>query len=195
MSARDAALHYGVRLDRRGWAVCPFHADRHPSMSFRNGRYHCWVCDLQGDSVDFTGRLLGLEPLAAAERLNVDFGLNLPLHRKATQEEEQAARRRQQVAEAHRYFEEWRSGFILQLCAAYRVAHIALKGIEKPEDMDKLSRSEIMAIQWQPAFEYWADTLSDGTPEEQMNIFRERQVIQSRIDQSLHHSQMKSETA
>lgn len=93
VSAKDAALHYGVRLDRRGWAVCPFHRDKHPSMSFKNGRYHCWVCDLQGDSVDFTGRLLGLEPMAAVERLNIDFGLNLPLHRKATKEEKQAARR------------------------------------------------------------------------------------------------------
>ena len=195
MSAQDAARHYGVQLDRRGWAVCPFHQDKHPSMSFRAGRYHCWVCDLQGDSIDFTGRLLGLEPLAAVERLNADFCLNLPLHRKPTPAEEQAARRRQEVAQAHRAFEEWRSGFISQLNAAYRVAHIALQGIEAPADMDRLSPAETAAIQWQPAFEYWSDVLTTGEAREQMEIFRDRQVIQSRIDQTLSNTRMKSEIA
>lgn len=195
VSAQDAARHYGAEFDRRGWCKCPFHNDHRASMSFKNGRYHCWVCDLQGDSVDFTGRLLGLGPMATVERMNADFGLNLPLHRKATKEEEQAARRRQEIAEAHRAFEAWRTDFISQLNAAFRTAYIALQEIETVEDMDKLAPAETMAIQWQPAFEYWADTLSDGEPKAQMEIFRDRTVIQSRIDQILSHSPMKSGAA
>lgn len=38
VSAQDAARHYGLTFDRRGWALCPFHHDKHPSMSFRSGR-------------------------------------------------------------------------------------------------------------------------------------------------------------
>ena len=123
VSAEDAARHYGLTFDRKGWALCPFHADKHPSMSFRNGRFRCWVCDVGGDSIDFTSRLLGLEPMAAVERLNVDFALSLPLHRKPTQAEARAARRRLEVAEAHRAFEEWRSDFINRLNAAFREGH------------------------------------------------------------------------
>lgn len=174
VSAQDAARRYGLEFDRRGWCKCPFHGDTHASMSFRDGRYHCWVCDLQGDSVDFTGRLLGLQPLAAAERLNADFGLNLPLHRKATRAEEHAARKRQQVAEAHRAFEEWRSDFIIQLNAAYRQGHITLQRIDTLGDMDKLSDQEILAIQQMPYMEYLSDTLSNGTPKEQAEVYRER---------------------
>ena len=81
VSAQDAARHYGLTFDRRGWALCPFHNDKHPSMSFRNGRFRCWVCDVGGDSIDFTARLLGLDAMGAVERLNADFGLALPLHR------------------------------------------------------------------------------------------------------------------
>ena len=195
VSAQDAARHYGLTFNRRGWAVCPFHQDKHPSMSFRNGRYHCWVCDLQGDSIDLIGRLLGLEPMAAVERLNADFMLGLPLHRKPTPAEEQAVRRRQEIAEAHRAFEAWRADFIAQLNAAYCVAHLALQSIDTPRDLDRLSPAEAAAIQWQAAFEYWADALTTGEAQEQMEIFRDRQVIQSRIDQTLSNTRMKSETA
>jgi len=133
--------------------------------------------------------------MAALEKLNVDFGLNLPLRRKMTQAEQQAARRRQQVAKAHREFETWRRGLIVRLSEAYRVGHVALNKIEVPEDVDKLSSAEVMAIQWQPAFEFWADALSNGTPEEQMEVFRERKVIESRTEQTLKNTLTKSTTA
>ena len=48
VSAQDAARHYGLTFDRRGWALCPFHADKHPSMSFHKGRFRCWVFDPAG---------------------------------------------------------------------------------------------------------------------------------------------------
>lgn len=187
VSAEDVARRYGLQFDRRGWALCPFHRDRHPSMSFRNGRYHCWVCDLQGDSIDLTGRLLGLDAMEAVEQLNQIFALNLPLHRKPTQAETQAARRRQEVAEAHRAFEAWRADFINQLNAAYRVAHMALIGIEAPKDMDKLSEAQITAIQYQPYAEYLSDTLSFGTPKEQAEIYRERGTVACWIEKVLNN--------
>ena len=138
-------------------------------MSFRNGRYRCWACNASGDSIDFTARLLGLDAIGAVERLNADFCLALPLHRKPTKAEAQAARRRLEVARAHKEFEEWRKAFISKLCVAFRVAHMALL-----QDMDKLTEREAAAIRWQACFEYWADTLERGTPEEQAQIYRER---------------------
>ena len=182
VSAQDAARHYGLTFDRKGWAVCPFHRDKHPSMSFRAGRFRCWACNASGDSIDFTGRLLGLEPLAAVERLNADFPLALPLHRQPTPAEAQAARRRMEISRAHKEFEEWREAFIAKLCAAYRVAHIALRDMT---DWEKLTEREALAIRWQPCFEYWADTLANGTPEEQTQIYKERGQIARWIEKVL----------
>ena len=182
VSAQDAARHYGLTFDRKGWAVCPFHRDKHPSMSFRAGRFRCWACNASGDSIDFTGRLLGLEPMAAVERLNDDFALALPLHRQPTPAQAQAARRRMEIARAHKEFEEWRKAFIFKLCAAYRVAHIALRDMT---DWEKLTEREALAIRWQPCFEYWADTLADGTPEEQAQIYKERRQIAKWIEKVL----------
>ena len=175
VSAQDAARHYGLTFDRKGWALCPFHADKHPSMSFRNGRFRCWVCDVGGDSIDFTSRLLGLEPMAAVERLNVDFALSLPLHRKPTQAEARAARRRLEVAEAHRAFEEWRSGFINRLNAAYREGHLLL--LLDSLDIDQLTDGQAVAIRMHEVFEHWSDALTFGVPQEQAQIYRERGEI------------------
>lgn len=164
-------------------------------MSFWDGRFRCWACNESGDSIDFTGKLLGLEPLAAVERLNADFMLNLPLHRKPTPAETEAARRRKEVAEAHKRFEEWRKALCVKAFEAYRVAHIALQNIEAPEDLGQLSEREQEAIYWQSYHEYLADALTIGDPEEQMEIFRDRQVIESRVDKILNGSLMKSKTA
>ena len=182
VSAEDAARRYGLTFDRRGWALCPFHSDTRASMSFRAGRFRCWACNASGDSIDFTACLFGLEPLAAVEKLNSDFNLNIPLHRQPTPEELQAARRRAEVVQAHKDFEEWRKAFISKLCEAYRVAHIALRDMT---DWDKLTEREALAIRWQACFEYWADTLADGTPEEQAQIYKERGQIAQWIEKVL----------
>ncbi len=173
VTAQDAARRYGMRFDRRGWAVCPFHADVRPSMSFRAGRFRCWACGASGDAVDFTGRL-GLEPMAAMERLNADFALSLPIRRTQTAAETQAVRRRIEIAKEHKEFEEWRGTMTAKLCAAYQTAHTALKNME---EWDKLTGPEALDIRWQSCFEYWADTLDYGSPEEQAQLDRERGAI------------------
>lgn len=182
VSAQEAARRYGLQFDRRGWALCPFHRDKHPSMSFKGGRFHCWVCDISGDAIDFTARLLGLDPLGAVERLNEDFSLALPIHRKPTQAERQAARRRMEVAEAHKAFESWRESFITQLNAAFRAGHLILM---ECQDLDKLTERESAALRLQANFEYWSDTLANGTPQAQAQIYRERGRIQKWIDRVL----------
>lgn len=176
VSAQEAGRHYGLTFDRKGWALCPFHADKHASMSFKNGRFCCWVCNIKGDSIDLTGRLLGLDAMGAVRRLNADFGLALPLDRQPTQTERDAARRRQETAEAHKAFEEWRSGFIQQLNAAYRVAHIALT------HGGELTTQKAAAVRMQATIEYYADTLSNGTAEDQAQIYRERGAIEKWIE-------------
>lgn len=79
VTARDAAEFYGLEVTRFGKALCPWHSDRHPSLSFdkRTGRCRCFACNSGGDAVDLTAKLLGVSPLEAAQRLNEDFGLGV----------------------------------------------------------------------------------------------------------------------
>ena len=75
VTTRQAAERYGVLVNRSGMAQCPFHEDHHPSMKV-DDRFYCFGCGVTGDVIDFTGRLFGLSPRDAAQKLAEDFGIN-----------------------------------------------------------------------------------------------------------------------
>ncbi|MDQ5984286.1 MAG: DNA primase [Eubacteriales bacterium SKADARSKE-1] len=46
----DVARHVGIIINRNGKAICPFHNDSTPSMSFKNNYFKCFSCDAHGDA-------------------------------------------------------------------------------------------------------------------------------------------------
>ncbi len=74
VSVRDAASFYGLKVNRRGMCLCPFHNDRNPSMKV-DRRFHCFGCQEDGDVIDFVGRLFSLTPLEAAGKIAEDFDI------------------------------------------------------------------------------------------------------------------------
>ena len=56
-------------------ACCPFHDDKHPSMKV-DRRFHCFGCQSDGDVIDFTARLFGLNKKEAALKLAEDFSVH-----------------------------------------------------------------------------------------------------------------------
>ena len=75
VTPRQVAEHYGLRVLRNGMTCCPFHKDRHPSLKLNEDYFHCFGCGASGDVIDFTARLFGLSPYAAAKKLETDFGI------------------------------------------------------------------------------------------------------------------------
>ena len=73
---RQAAEHYGLRVLPNGMTCCPFHEDRHPSLKLNEDFFYCFGCGTSGDVIDFTARLFGLSPYAAAKKLETDFGID-----------------------------------------------------------------------------------------------------------------------
>ena len=72
ITTRQAAEAYGLRVNRAGKTNCPFHHDRTPSMKV-DKRFHCFGCGADGDVIDFTAKLYGLNAKSAAEKLAADF--------------------------------------------------------------------------------------------------------------------------
>ena len=56
VTTRQAAEHFGIRVRRNGMCVCPFHADKNPSMKV-DRCFHCFGCQADGDVIDFVSRL------------------------------------------------------------------------------------------------------------------------------------------
>lgn len=50
VTAREAAEHYGLTVNRYGMALCPFHDDHNPSMKL-DDRFHCFCCGEDGDVI------------------------------------------------------------------------------------------------------------------------------------------------
>ena len=78
VTAREAAEHYGLTVNSRGMALCPFHDDHNPSMKL-DERFHCFGCGEDGDVIDFTAKFFNLTLKEAAEKLLADFGNGVEL--------------------------------------------------------------------------------------------------------------------
>ena len=182
VSAADAAKYYGMAVDRSGRkAICPYHADKHPSLSFYKGGFRCFACGASGSSLDLTMQLLGIDLKAAAARLNSDF--NLGLDREPTAAEREATRR---VTDARQLFTDWRDKMLNALDAAIRVANTA--------DGTNMTDAEALAIQHREHFENIADILLHAPLSEQMEVFRQRKEIEA-LCKSTSNLLTKSKTA
>ena len=74
-----AARFYGLEV-HNGFARCPFHNDRTPSLKL-DKRYHCFGCGADGgDATDFVAALFHLSPLEAAKKVAADFGIGYDAH-------------------------------------------------------------------------------------------------------------------
>lgn len=112
VTTRQAAEMYGIRVNRNGMAVCPFHNDRNPSMKV-DKRFHCFACQADGDAVDFVSKLFGLPSKEAAMKLADDFGISYdsrqkpkvkPHIREPTPEPDLSERRSTMLQSADRLF-------------------------------------------------------------------------------------------
>ena len=76
ISVKQAAEHYGLKVNRNGMACCPFHNDRYPSLKLNEEYFFCFGCGAKGDVIDFVARLFDLSSYEAAQKLAADFGLD-----------------------------------------------------------------------------------------------------------------------
>ena len=76
VTVKQAAEHYGCKVNRSDMICCPFHDDRHPSMKLNKDYFYCFGCGATGDVIDFVARLFGLSSYEAAKKLAYDFGIN-----------------------------------------------------------------------------------------------------------------------
>ena len=70
-------LAYGIRVER-GKAICPFHADKRPSMKVYADGYYCFACGNGGDAIKFVARMENIPNHAAAMRVAEIGGITLP---------------------------------------------------------------------------------------------------------------------
>ena len=77
VSPSQAIEYYMSTTGRRGRYLCPFHSDRSPSMTAKNGHWECWSCHAKGDVIDFPMKYFGIGFRDAVTKLVTDFGISI----------------------------------------------------------------------------------------------------------------------
>ena len=74
---------HGVEL-KNNRACCPFHSEKTPSffVNTKKQYFHCFGCGADGDVIDFTAQLYGLDAKSAAEKLAADFQIPYTHHKR-----------------------------------------------------------------------------------------------------------------
>ena len=115
------ARGYGLKINRSGMVLCPFHAEKTPSAKIYRDGFHCFGCGVHADVIGFTQRLFGLpRAIDAARKLNDDFYLRLDVGGHKAVNEVSEYRKRQHEREE---YERWENEAWLMLCSYYKLLH------------------------------------------------------------------------
>ena len=176
VTTRQAAEMYGIRVNRNGMAVCPFHQDRNPSMKL-DKRFHCFGCGADGDAVDFVSRLFELPSKEAAMKLADDFGIAYDRNGKPPI----VAKIREPTPE-QRYQQE--GNHCYKVLTYYFHSLRAWKQQYAPKQPeDEWHPLFVEALQRESYIEYLIDILLYGTPEEKKALVAEQRNEVKKLEQ------------
>ncbi|WP_303059486.1 CHC2 zinc finger domain-containing protein [Veillonella magna] len=159
----EAARLYGIKVNRNGMAVCPFHDDKNPSLKL-DKRFHCFGCQADGDAVDFVSQLYGLSAKEAAVKLASDFGLMYSKNAKPSIRKQlrKPSIEEQERSEEHHAF---------QVLSGYYHTLRDWESAYAPRSLEEAWHPKFEeALQRKGYVEYMLDTLLSGTPEEKREI-------------------------
>lgn len=164
------AFHSGeVRWNK---TPCPFHKEKDPSFHIYEDGFFCYGCNEHGSSIDFVAKLFNLDPLAAAKLIEEKFGIHVderPLSKqdKLNIAQEQALRQRER--RLSEVFEDWCRG-------AQKRTRVLAEAIRNELDEHGVYvEADILPLVHKlPVFEFWADTLGQGTDDEKLELYRDQ---------------------
>ena len=181
ISTRQAAEMYGIKVNRNGMAVCPFHNDKNPSMKV-DKRFHCFACQADGDVIDFVSRLCGLPCKEAAMKLADDFGISYDSRHKPTVRphiREPTAEQLYQKEEARCYRVLTDYFHLLRRWETQHAPHT-------PDD--EWHPLFVEALQRMSYIEYLLDILIDGSLEERQALVAEQRNEVTKLEQRIAES-------
>lgn len=69
-SVIDIASSYGIKINRKGFAQCPFHSgDNQGSLKIFKNRFYCYGCGKKGDVIDFVANIENIDFKQAFKKL------------------------------------------------------------------------------------------------------------------------------
>ena len=114
-----ACLLY-TSFNSRGFASCPFHNEKTPSLSIKKEHYKCFGCGAYGGIIDFVMNYFGLPFIQAVMKINSDFHLGLTKDKPDYRTRRQMAEEAKINAAYEKYRDELHQNY-LTLCQVHAI--------------------------------------------------------------------------
>ena len=75
INLRTVVTGYGIEINRSGFCLCPFHAEKTPSMKIYDNGFKCYGCGEGGDMFVFVQKLFNLENPSKSKDWNLVIDL------------------------------------------------------------------------------------------------------------------------
>ncbi|SNX52987.1 CHC2 zinc finger domain-containing protein [Thermoanaerobacterium sp. RBIITD] len=173
ISLLQAIELYGFMPVKKGshyFILCPFHADKNPSLAIYEDVYHCFGCQAHGDVIDFVSRYFNLTQPEALEKLAQDFGINLPNEKQKKKFKRQALKMRNDDKLYKEYIRKYNEVYDY-LCKLNQLYTKIKQVVENPEDIN--TPEFIEACHMQDLIQYWIDLLLEGSTEDKIHVIKE----------------------
>lgn len=166
----EVAQRYSIVVDRNNKALCIFHQDKKPSMSFKNNRFKCFSCGVGGSSIDLVQKLFTLEPLQAVFKINDDFqlGLDLKTDYKPDMAKIQEIEREKQLLRAFDHWCDKTYSTYAQIARYYWDNIQKYKPVNEEEELHPLY---VDALQHWEIINFTLDVLFKGSHEEKTALY------------------------
>ena len=161
-------------------ACCPFHDDKHPSMKV-DRRFHCFGCQEDGDVIDFTARLFGLNKKEAALKLAEDFSVHYDAK---GHDPPRRSPVRRKISEELRYRQAEQKCFRV-LCDYLHLLERWEKEYAPQMPEETWNPLFVEALQKKPYTEYLLDILLSGSMEERASVVAEYGKEVRKIEQRI----------
>ena len=181
VSVRDAASFYGLNVNNNGMCVCPFHADKNPSMKV-DKRFHCFGCKADGEVINFVQRMFNLNAKEAAIKIIEDFHLGIDIGRKETETQKN---KRIRTGKKKEYEKKIREAYLVELKKFHnRLSEIHRLLVEWEKkyspskeqwEMNFIDRRYSTALYYKNRIEYILDVLDYGEDEEIYEEYKHRE--------------------
>jgi hypothetical protein len=159
--------YYGLTVDKKGFARCPFHQEKTPSFKINREKntYHCFGCGEHGTVIDFVMRYFHITNIEAVTKLNDDFRLNLPIYEKINAEKYKhllkEIQKRKQNKKIINGFDQWEKQAFSNLCDYYRKLRADTEGVIFTEDCPQL-QEHIIKLAELPFVDYLINSMIDN---------------------------------
>ena len=161
----DVARAYGINVNRNNKALCCFHNEKTPSLSFHKEKqiFKCFSCGKGGDVISLVSELLNINALEAAKNINYNLCLGLYFNSPTPKYEVNRYKEKRKTEEA---FKKWELETFILVTDYLRF----LKNCIKFNDIE--NELYIKALHQIEYVDYIVDIFLNGTNEEKIYFWK-----------------------